>query len=669
MSEVRNPAEKTGDITATPVDAPPQLIFDLASSCHRIGNPMNRHTAAMPLALGLAVGSAVAAAFVLQAMSGIPFWFEDGPLSYAQAILLGLLFLPCLANALHAERRPFARLFWGGSCVALTVVSLVMIACLAATSVVEPKDFDLPAALAWGSAAAALVLIERLDRPLGLSRGFLCLGFGLHCVAFLADFADGGLLPLSSISLGLIGSADEVLELLCLAAYFLGVTLLALNVAASSLWRTFDSEPSSPRRILAAAFNPWRAYTESSLAREASFWGQREATAAFLHTAYRLTRWHVRSAPQRLSLALQILSWPLTSCGQALYFTLRNGRAIRIRHAKGAPRQFLEQLYLAYAYSIRPSAYYIFDLYLDDRRQNAAAYLQRFETKRGLYRFIKQHRMLDGGTSPLTDKADFANRCLERGLPVVGYHLLVGAQGILRGARALPPADLFVKPNKGRGGSGAERWRYLGGGRYRDAQGRELDAEALVRRFQGKPAKGGWLFQPVVENAPELADTGAGVLATLRIITCLDETGCPEATDAAMRFPRTGSGVVDNFHAGGLASAVEIANGRLGPATDLGRDAAVGWHDRHPDSGARITGRCLPYWEEALSLASRAHLAFDTRFVVGWDLALLAGGWHLVEGNAAPDLDIIQRTSGKPLGDARFGRLLAFHAKAALRDF
>ena len=144
---------------------------------------MNRHTAATPLALGLAVGSAVAVAVLLQAMSGIPFWTEDGPLSYAQAILLGLLFLPCLANALHAERRPFARLFWGISSIGLTLVSFGMLASLAATSVVEPRSFDLPATLAWGAAAAALILIERLNRPLGLSRGFLCLGFGLHCVA------------------------------------------------------------------------------------------------------------------------------------------------------------------------------------------------------------------------------------------------------------------------------------------------------------------------------------------------------------------------------------------------------------------------------------------------------------------------------------------------------
>ena len=633
---------------------------------------MTRHIAAMPIGLGIGVAAAVAAAVALQIMTGVPLWFEDGPLSYAQAILLGLLILPCLAIALHAERRPYARLFWSLSSIGLTAVSLGTLVTLAVTTVAEPKTFDLPATLAWGSAAVALTLILRIDRPLGLSRGFLYLGFGLHCVAFLADFADGGLLPLSSISLGLLGSADEVLELLCLAAYFIGVTLLALNVAAASLRRPLGGGTWSPRQVFAAAFNPSRTTAERWLTREAYAGRDLDSTAAFLHAAYRVTRWRDKSLPARLELLAQIAFWPLVSLALALFYTLQNGAAVSLRHGKDSGRQLAEQLYLAFTYSIRPASYYIFDLFLDERRRNAGAYLQRYETKRGIYRFIKARRQLHGGTSPLTDKADFVDRCREHGLPVVGYYLLVGPQGIERGRGdangALPAADIFVKPNKGRGGTGAERWRHQENGRYRDGSGKELDAKELIRRFQDKTVNGGWLFQPVAENAPELADLGGGVLSTVRIITCLDEDGRAEATDAATRFPRFGAGVVDNFHAGGIASAVDMASGRLGPATNLGLDARVGWHDRHPDSGAPIAGRRLARWDEALDLVTRAHEAFPTRVFIGWDIALLAEGWHLIEGNAAPDLDIIQRTSGKPLGNSRFGRLLAFHTAAILRE-
>jgi hypothetical protein len=66
-------------------------------------------------------------------------------------------------------------------------------------------------------------------------------------------------------------------------------------------------------------------------------------------------------------------------------------------------------------------------------------------------------------------------------------------------------------------------------------------------------------------------------------------------------------------------------------------------------------------WPEALALVTRAHAAFADRVLIGWDVGLMSDGPELVEGNGAPDLDIIQRTHREPLGNARLGQLLAFH--------
>ena len=41
----------------------------------------------------------------------------------------------------------------------------------------------------------------------------------------------------------------------------------------------------------------------------------------------------------------------------------------------------------------------------------------------------------------------------------------------------------------------------------------------------------------------------------------------------------------------------------------------------------------------------------------------MEAGPELVEGNGAPDLDIIQRTHREPIGNARLGELLAFHLR------
>jgi hypothetical protein len=73
----------------------------------------------------------------------------------------------------------------------------------------------------------------------------------------------------------------------------------------------------------------------------------------------------------------------------------------------------------------------------------------------------------------------------------------------------------------------------------------------------------------------------------------------------------------------------------------------------------------LPFWRETLDLASRAHAAFSDRVLIGWDVAILKDGPVLVEGNAGADVDIVERTHGEPLGDSRFGRLIAFHLRRA----
>jgi hypothetical protein len=135
------------------------------------------------------------------------------------------------------------------------------------------------------------------------------------------------------------------------------------------------------------------------------------------------------------------------------------------------------------------------------------------------------------------------------------------------------------------------------------------------------------------------------------------------ALGAFFRMAIGGNVVVDNLHAGGIAAAIDLATGAMLPATNLGTDARLGWLDRHPDTGAAIAGRVLPLWDDVRSLAVAAHRAFPDRVVVGWDVGILPEGPILVEGNSAPDVDIMQRPPAAPLGSGRFGELLAFHLR------
>jgi len=189
-----------------------------------------------------------------------------------------------------------------------------------------------------------------------------------------------------------------------------------------------------------------------------------------------------------------------------------------------------------------------------------------------------------------------------------------------------------------------------------------------MEHFRGLSEKEHYLIQRRLTPHPELADLSGDVLTTVRMLTIVDENGGFEATHAAYRMPSRPDATVDNFHAGGLAAKVDIETGELGPASDIGLHPSSRWHSTHPLSGAQISGRTLPFWKESLDLARRAHAAIPGRAVVGWDIAIIDDGPVLIEGNGGADLDIIQRAHREPIGNSRFGELLAHHLRILERD-
>ena len=147
------------------------------------------------------------------------------------------------------------------------------------------------------------------------------------------------------------------------------------------------------------------------------------------------------------------------------------------------------------------------------------------------------------------------------------------------------------------------------------------------------------------------------------MVTIRNEIGAYEATHAVFRMPKGPGAKVDNFHAGGLAAKVDIETGELGPGSDIGLRPDATWHATHPDSGAPLEGRKLPFWKETLDLARRAHAALPEWAVIGWDIAIVEDGPVVIEGNSGADLDIVQRSHREPMGDSRFGELLAHHLR------
>lgn len=377
--------------------------------------------------------------------------------------------------------------------------------------------------------------------------------------------------------------------------------------------------------------------------------------AEYLHRYYAWSYWRLPLGPFR-ALAAAIV-WPLALPVAVGIFASRNARVIAERSGVSPAAQVLGQVEMAARFAVAPFWYYMFELHLPERKRRAHLYLTAHETIGPAYSLLQP----PPGADDMDDKIWFAEHCHAQGVRAVPVlmHFSRGERRPLKGGSALlPDGDLFVKPRSGSGGHRMERWDFVGEGRYRNAHGEILTRDDLMAKLARQSLKDDFLVQPRLANHPALDDISNGALATVRLLTCRNEQGRAEATNAAFRMA-IGNAVVDNFHQGGLATAVNMDTGVIGIASDIGIRPAVGWRDTHPVSGARFAGRTLPHWRDVVALAIKAHEAFPQRVVVGWDVAMLADGAMIIEGNGKPDLDIHQRAERGPAGESRIAHLLA----------
>lgn len=380
---------------------------------------------------------------------------------------------------------------------------------------------------------------------------------------------------------------------------------------------------------------------------------------AVVRRAYARRYWHPANFTELTQLALAILIGPIAVIALGLVFAAKNGGRVARGCKRGVCGQFADQLRLYISAGVLPPWYYIFELHRLPARVQARDFIYRWESKGGVMRLLKEGNRIP--TSELYDKVLFADHCHRRRIPTVPVlAVLRGGGAELRVSRRELETDLFVKPVFGRGGRGAERWDFVDGS-YRSPAGEKLNLDELLDRLVERSRDVPLLVQRRLSNHKALEPLNNGALSTVRILTCLNESGEPEVIGAAMRMAIGSNRVVDNLHAGGIAAAVDLGTGALGPASNLGADCRLGWLDRHPDSRAPIEGTRLPMWKEVREFAIRTHRAFDDRLLVGWDIAITPDGPVLVEGNGAPDLDIMQRFRRSGLMAARLGVLLAFH--------
>ncbi len=205
------------------------------------------------------------------------------------------------------------------------------------------------------------------------------------------------------------------------------------------------------------------------------------------------------------------------------------------------------------------------------------------------------------------------------------------------GATLEREGKVVLKAAFGRGGEGVRVLERRDG--ILSANGTPIEEESLRRLLAGA---GSLLVTEHVQQHRAIAALHPATINTVRLLTMLDDAGTFIA-GAVLKIGRRRSVPVDNWIRGGLSASIDLDTGRLGPACGSPeRPDRLDWYRAHPETGAAIEGMIVPHWQQlrdrVLALVARVgYLKY-----VGWDIAITADGFRILEGNNAPALKLMQ---------------------------
>jgi hypothetical protein len=188
---------------------------------------------------------------------------------------------------------------------------------------------------------------------------------------------------------------------------------------------------------------------------------------------------------------------------------------------------------------------------------------------------------------------------------------------------------IFIKKKEGSCG---------GKGIYKITSG-ELESDTaklqnLFREITGS----GFMFQDLVVQHDELNRLNPFCLNTIRIDTYTNRQHVSKVLSSFIRLGINQSHL-DNVSSGGVFVGINLADGTL--RSEAFSDFTHGkgkFFNIHPETGTRFEGFRIPFFQEAMKLATDAAYRIPQLKVIGWDIAIRPDGPILVEGNDTPGL-------------------------------
>lgn len=183
--------------------------------------------------------------------------------------------------------------------------------------------------------------------------------------------------------------------------------------------------------------------------------------------------------------------------------------------------------------------------------------------------------------------------------------------------------SIFIKPHDGIGGKNT----------YKINNKNISEYENKLKELYKKINTCDFLFQETVIQNEILSKVNSSSLNTVRLHTFFNDHGEVEIISAMMRFGTNG-GIVDNASGGGFMVPVELESGVLLDKGFTPLKLGGKEYDVHPNSGIKIKGFKIPYFDEAKELVIKAGGYIPTLRLVGWDVGVTETGPILIEGNA-----------------------------------
>lgn len=365
----------------------------------------------------------------------------------------------------------------------------------------------------------------------------------------------------------------------------------------------------------------------------------------------------------------QYVGRPLVSLLRIVPLIIRMGPRTRREHGISIRRQLFDLVQMVLIHGAKPWIYYLMECYRSGGMRDAGAIVMRNEIKHGLFKALNRiDPEARNRARQLGDKLKVADWCAEAGIPHPQPWLVVEHGEVAwRGGSTKNDLDrdLFVKRREGRGAFGTTVYRRRSAFQYVDIDNRSITLEQIlaemVRRSQTRTERDGLMLMPFLHNHPGMADLAQDTLITVRVLTCLDEQLRPVVTNAYIRSMTKLEPTWDTGQTEEYGVPIDLETGALGLLTGDKENSLSERFERHPVTGAQVTGRFVPFHRELAEIAIKAHGMVAERVMIGWDMAVTPDGPVLLEGNSFADLVFPERVFAQPLGHMRLGDLLHFH--------